>query len=200
MKNKSVEFFDKGIQEVFGKAVQLISHGNKDYAEELLLICLEKAPELAVARKHLRNLQMKKVNSTWEQLTSSVKFSIEMLSVNKYLKKDQFGKASLIMERALCSNFNNKQAFTALAKIAKEADYKELVKEVFEYAVGQFPKDDKLAFALADACIKVAESKKAVEIMRGLLKKKPNSLIYQRKLQEANAVQIIDEKKWESDN
>ena len=200
MKNKKINEYTKDIQEVFLKSTQLISHGNKEYAEELLLICLEKAPESVDARRSLREIQAKKKNSFMDKLVSQFIITKSRFFFNKLIKNGDFSSTFLMMERALCKNFSNKHAFISLLKIAEKADYLELVEETLEYAVRQFPNDLKLKFSLADAYIKVEKSRKAVEIMRELLKLKPNSIVYQRKLQEANAIQVIDEKDWESDN
>ena len=200
MKNKSVTDFDKSVQELFYKANELLGYGNIQYAEELYLVCVLRAPEFVDARKKLREIQAKTHSNLFVCFISRIKIFLFRIFYGNRINEENLPVILMKIEETLCRDFKNKQAFLFLIKLARQIDYLELCVETLEYATNEFPRDYKLKFSLADGYIKLGQSKKAVEIMRQLLRVKPNNLAYQRKLQEANAVRVIDEKKWESDS
>ena len=184
------------IRPLFTKANDALARENFDYAIDLLMQVLTRAPEVVEVRKALRKAQAgKSANSSggfFKKVFSGAGAAPQIAKAQMALGKNP-AEALAIAEQILNSDANNSSAHRIIANAAEALDMPQTAVMSLEVLWQQQPKDKDTVIRFSEALGKIGEVKVAERILLELRAALPNDPDVHQALKNSSAARTLGE-------
>ncbi len=196
MSEKGLGDIPREVRPLFTKANDALSRENFDYAIDLLMQVLSRAPEVVDVRRALRKAQQGKAAAKgggfFKKVFSSAGSAPQLAKAQLALSKDP-AEAMALAEQALNSDANNGPAHKIIVQAAEALEMPQVAKMSLEILWRNNPKDKDITIQFAEVLGKVGEIKLAERILIDLRAAHPTDADVHQALKDSSAKRTLDE-------
>ena len=196
MPEKTVNDIPREVRPLFTKANDSLARENFDYAIDLLMQVLTRAPEVVEVRKALRKAQAGKSGKSsggfFKKVFSGAGAAPQIAKAQMTLGKDP-AEAMAIAEQILNSDANNSSAHRIIANAAEALDMPQTAVMSLEVLWQQQPKDKDNTIRFSEALGKIGEVKLAERVLLELRAALPTDPDVHQALKNSSAARTLGE-------
>ncbi len=196
MPEKSLSDIPREVRPLFTKANDALGRENYDYAIDLLMQVIARAPEVVEVRKALRKAQQGKAGAKgggfFKKVFSSAGSAPQIAKAQMALNSNPV-EAMAIAEQVLNSDAKSSQAHKIIVQAAVALDMPRTAVMSLEVLWEQNPKDKKITIQFAEFLSKIGEVKLAERILIDLQAALPTDPDVNQALKNSSASRTLDE-------
>jgi tetratricopeptide (TPR) repeat protein len=196
MPEKSLNDIPREVRPLFTKASDALGRENYDYAIELIMQVLARAPEVVEVRKALRKAQQGKAvakgGGFFKKVFSSAGAAPQVAKAQMALNSNP-AEAMAIAEQVLNADAENGPAHRIIAQAAAALDMPRTAVMSWEVLWKNHPKDKHVTIQFAEALGKIGEVKLAERLLIELRAANPLDADVHQALKNSSATRTLDE-------
>src|SRR6478736_5415126 len=196
MPEKSLSDIPREVRPLFTKANDALGRENFDYAIDLLMQVIARAPEVVEVRKALRKAQLGKAAAKgggfFKKVFSSAGSAPQIAKAQMALNSNPI-EAMAIAEQVLNSDAKSNQAHKIIVQAAIALDMPRTAVMSLEVLWEQNPKDKKITIQFAEFLSKIGEVKLAERVLIDLQTAFPTDPDVNQALKNSSASRTLDE-------